>query len=193
MILNSQNNQFIFNLPVELLSKKLSDKFSLLLEKNFIPYSNVLNYINSTIKEISFPSLTLDTKEQVLKRGKVVKWKDSKSVYDLFSNTVDITFRSVDSHLNYFILLEIIINYYLDTKNKQIPQMELLVTDKYGDVIYTIIFEEVLINSLSELRLGYSMFDISEKTFSLSFTYNFIRIYWEVSDKNTPAHSDILI
>jgi hypothetical protein len=35
--------------------------------------------------------------------------------------------------------------------------------------------------------MSYHVMDISEKTFSLTFLFNFIDIYWEISDEpNTP-------
>ena len=52
MRINSQNNQFIFNLPQGMITKDIEDKFQILLDKNFIPYDNVMDYVNSTIKMV---------------------------------------------------------------------------------------------------------------------------------------------
>ena len=54
--------------------------------------------------------------------------------------------------------------------------------DKDGCVIYSIEFREVLLKSIGELRLGYNMQDIDEKTFTITFRYNFIDINWMLTD-----------
>jgi hypothetical protein len=186
MRIGAQNNSFVFNFPVDFIEPYLYEQFEKLLEKNFIPYETVVDYINSTIKEVVFPSASFETKEQVLRRGKVVGWKDSKSVFDTFTNELDITFRAVDSYLNYFILLQILIEFYLNNHKEQIPMFHLDILDKDGDLIYTIMFEEVLLKSIGEIRLGYQMYDVGEKVFTITFRYNFIDIRWELNnDKNT--------
>lgn len=180
MRIGSQNNQFIFNFPTDFIEPYLAEQFDKLLEKNFIPYDTVIDYINSTIKEVVFPSSSYEVKEQTLKRGKTAGWKDSKSVFDTFTNELDITFRSVDSHINYFILLQILVEFYLNTDKHQIPMFNLQILDKDGALIYTIMFEEILLKSIGELRLGYQQYDTSEKTFNITFRYNFLDIRWEL-------------
>jgi hypothetical protein len=152
------------------------------MEKNFIPYDSILDYINSTIKDVVFPSASFETHEQHLKRGKIVNWKDSKSVFDTFTNELDVTFRSVDSHLNYFILLQILIEFYLNNNKEQIDMFHIEILDKDGDLIYTIIFEEILLKGISEMRLGYQLYDVGEKLFTITFKFNFIDIRWELTD-----------
>lgn len=191
MRISSQNNQFIFNLPIDFIEPRLYNEFQKLMDKNFIPYDSVIDYINSTIKEVVFPGLTFENKEQRLRRGKVVAWKDSKSVYDTFNNELEITFRSVDSWTNYFILLQILIEFYLNNDKNQIPMFTLDIIDKDGSLIYTIIFEEILLKSIGEIRLGYQQYDISEKTFSITFRYNFIDIKWQLDDDEIKTSKSI--
>ena len=155
------------------------------MDKNFVPYDSVVEYLSSTIKEIVFPSSSYENKEQVLRRGKVVAWKDSKSVFDTFTNEIDITFRSVDSYINYFMLLQILVEFYLNNKKEQIPMFNIQILDKDGSLIYTIIFDEVLLKSIGELRLGYQMYDIGEKTFTITFRYNFLDIRWEIDGEKS--------
>jgi hypothetical protein len=181
MRISSQSSQFIFNLPSDILEPYLDDQFKDVMDKNFIPYDSVVDYLNSTIKEIVFPSLSFETKQQVIKRGKLTYWKDSKHVMDNFNSEIDITFRSVDSNTNYFILLQIMLEFYLNTKKHQIPFFSINILDKDGALIYTIIFEEAILKSLSEVRLSYNHYDITEKIFTLTFKYNFIDIIWNIS------------
>lgn len=182
MRIGSQNNQFCFNFPIDFIEPYLAEQFDKLMEKNFIAYDSVVDYINSTIKEVVFPSASFETKEQVLKRGKVIGFKDSKSVFDTFTNELDITFRAVDSYLNYFILLQILVEFYLNNDKQQIPMFHLDILDKDGNLIYIIMFEEILLKSIGELRLGYQQYDTSEKLFTITFRYNFIDIKWQLDN-----------
>lgn len=185
MRISAQSSQFIFNLPIDFIEPHLYDQFQKLMDKNFVPYDSVVEYLSSTIKEIVFPSSSYENKEQVLRRGKVVAWKDSKSVFDTFTNEIDITFRSVDSYINYFMLLQILVEFYLNNKKEQIPMFNIQILDKDGSLIYTIIFDEVLLKSIGELRLGYQMYDIGEKTFTITFRYNFLDIRWAIDGEKS--------
>ena len=181
MRISSQNNQFIFNFPQDFVSRRLEDQFQILMDKNHIPYNDVMDYINATIKDIVFPSLSYETAEQNLYHGKKVRWREAGNVMDKFGGEIDVTFRSVDSHLNYFIVLQVLNDYYLN-KTNYVDVMNIKILDKDGDLIYTVLLKEVIYKSLSELRMAYYATDFNEQTFTVQFTYNFIEIDWELND-----------
>jgi hypothetical protein len=182
MRLSSQNNQFIFNLPENFISQRLEDKFQIMMEKDFIPYLNVISFLNSTIKDIVFPSISYNVSEQVRLHGKKIIWREAGNVMDKFQSEIDITFRSVDSHLNYFIMLEILTDFYLE-KDNYLDVINIKVLDKDGDLIYTILLKDVVYKSLSELRMAYYATDFNEQTFSVQFAYNYIDIVWELNEE----------
>lgn len=182
MRISSQNSQFIFNLPVTFLAEEKYDQFEKLMIKNFVPYDSALDYLSSTIKDIVIPNLAFDNSEQVKKYGKKVYWKETGMIWDKFTPEVDITFRSVDSHLNYFMLLEILVEAYLNTRKYWVDMFNISILDKDGNLIYTILFREILLKSISELRLAYNIQDLSEKTFTITFSFNWIDINWELTD-----------
>ena len=185
MRLNSTNNKFIFNFPVDFIEPWLYSDLQNVMDKNFIPYETVLEYINSSIKEIVFPSMSFDNVEQHIKRGKVIAHKPSKNVHDTFTNEIDISFRSVDSNMNYFILVQVLTEFYLNNQKHSISDFSIDILDHHGDKIYTILFKEVLLKSIGENRMGYQMFDISEKLFTITFRYNWMKIYYELDDEDT--------
>jgi len=191
MRLNSQNNQFIFLLPTDFIDEELTLKFQSVIDNNHMVYDSVIDYINSTIKEIVFPSLSFDTKEQTFWKGKKIEWKETGNIFDKFQNELDITFRSVDSHMNYFILMEVLLNFYQNNRENYIPYFALQILDKTGDLIYTILFKEIITKSLSELRMSYQQQEVGEKTFSVTFRYNFIDIIWETRDEHKDEPTSI--
>lgn len=181
MRISSQNNQFIFNLPDNFISQRLEKQFQILLDKNFIPYNTVMDYINSCIKDIVFPSLSFQVVEQSAYHGKKISWRESGNVMDKYQGEIDITFRSVDSHLNYFIIQQVLIDYYLN-KDTYLDVISIQVLDKDGDLIYTILLKNVIYKSLSELRMQYYSSEFNEQTFSVTFAYVYIDIIWELNE-----------
>ena len=93
-------------------------------------YDNALDYLNSTIKEIIFPSVNYTNVTQKLYGGKTVDYKSAQNVFDTFQHELDITFRNVDSHANYFMMQQILTEFYLNTRKFYIPYLALNILDK---------------------------------------------------------------
>jgi len=184
MNLSSLSSQFVFNLPPDFVTQKVKDKYKKMLRKNHIPYDDVLDYLNSTITEVVFPSMSYITPEQTMYHGKQIQWKGAQNVYDTFVRELDITFDSVNSHLNYFILVDILTEEYLDTDKNYSPDLSITILDKHGDAIYDILFRSVNIKSLSETRLNFSDQVVDQKTFSMSFIYNYIDIKYNLDGED---------
>jgi hypothetical protein len=147
------------------------------LEKNWIQYTNVVDYLNSTIKSVTYPGLAIETPEQKLIRGKVRSYKPSKNVYDIVSTReITVTFRSVDSDLNYWICYDIFVKHYLDTDHLFINPFVLTAIDIWRDGIYNIRFFELIAVGMSENVFNYSQQKIQAKEFTMTFKFNFADI-----------------
>ena len=121
MRLSSTSNQFLFNFPTDFIAKEVDDRLKRYMDKNWIPYVDTMAYVNSTIKEIVFPSISYEGSEQILRFGKKVEFKPATNIYDTYNNTLDITLRSVDSQANYFMLQQIFAEYYNNTRKYYLP------------------------------------------------------------------------
>jgi hypothetical protein len=86
MRLSSQGSQFIFNLPSDFLPQEIINTYSPILEKNWIQYENVIDYLNSTIKSVNYPGLSIQTPEQTLIRGKKRAYKHSTNIQSLLAS-----------------------------------------------------------------------------------------------------------
>jgi hypothetical protein len=174
MRLSSQNSQFVFNLPSDFLPAEIIATYKPILEKNWIQYENVIDYLNSTIKSVSYPGLNITTPEQTLIRGKKRSYKPATNVQDILtSREIDITFRSVDADLNYWICYDIFIKHYLDVVNLYINPFTLTAVDIWRDAIYRIKFYEIIAMSLSENKFDYSSQKVNAKDFIIKFKFNF--------------------
>lgn len=177
MRLSSQNSQFVFNLPSDFLPQEILDTYKPILEKNWIQYENVLDYINSTIKSVNCPGLSIETPSQNLIRGKQRAYKPAKNINDIVTThefTVD--FRSVDADLNYWLAFDIFSKHYLDVTNLYIKPFILTQVDIWRDAIYRIKYMENIAISLSDNKFDYSQQKTNAKEFTMTFRFNFIDI-----------------
>lgn len=184
MRLNSQSSQFIFNLPGDFLKPETINTYQPVLEKNWIQYENVIDYLNSTIKSVNFPGISFDMPKQILMRGKERQFKPAKNVQDITTtHELTITFRSVDSDLNYWLMFDLLSKHYLDVDNSFVNPFTITCVDIHRDAIYVIRFYEIILKSLSDNTFNYSQQKISAKDFTMAFHFNFYDIEF-IMDKS---------
>jgi hypothetical protein len=177
MRLSSQSSQFIFNLPGDFLKPETINTYQPILEKNWIQYENVIDYLNSTIKSVNFPGISFDMPKQILMRGKERQFKPSKNVQDITTtHDLTITFRSVDSDLNYWLMFDLISKHYLDVDNAFLNPFTITCVDIHRDALYVIRFYEIILKSLSDNTFNYSQQKVTSKDFTLAFHFNFYDI-----------------
>lgn len=184
MRLSSQASQFIFNLPSDFLPNEIIQTYTPILEKNWIQYENVIDYLNSTIKSVNFPGLSFDMPKQMMVRGKELKYKPSKNVQDIITTReLTVTFRSVDSDLNYWIMFDILTKHYLDVEHQWINPFTITCVDVHRDGIYRITFEQIILKALQDNTFNYSSQKVSSKDFTITFSFNFYDIEFLLQQK----------
>jgi hypothetical protein len=177
MRLSSQASQFIFNLPQAFLKAEIVDTYTPILEKNWVQYENVIDYLNSTIKGVNFPGISFDLVKRIEVRGKERFLKPAKNVQDITTtHDLTVTFRSVDSDLNYWLMFDIISKHYLDVDNAFLEPFTITCVDIHRDAIYVIRFYEIIVKALSDNTFNYSQQKVNAKEFTLTFHFNFYDI-----------------
>jgi len=192
MRLNSQNSQFIFNLPQDFLKPETINTYQPILEKNWVQYENVIDYLNSTIKSVNFPGISFEMPKQILMRGKERQFKPAKNVQDITTtHELTITFRSVDSDLNYWLMFDLISKHYMDVENSFLNPFTITCVDIHRDALYVIRFYEIILKSLSENTFNYSQQKVTSKDFTLAFHFNFYDIEF-ILDKSKVLELGVL-
>lgn len=177
MRLSSQSSQFIFNLPGDFVKQEIINTYTPILEKNWIQYENVIDYINSTIKSVNFPGIGFDMPKQTNMRGKERQFKPAKNVQDITStHELTVSFRSVDSDLNYWLVFDILTKHYLDVENAWVNPFTITCVDIHRDAIYLIRFYEIILKGLSDNTFNYSQQKVNSKEFTMTFHFNFYDI-----------------
>lgn len=174
MRLSSQPSSFIFNLPSDFIRPEIIRTYQPILEKNWVQYENVIDYLNSTIKSVNFPGLSFEMPKQILIRGKERQYKPSKNNQDITTtHELTVTFRSVDSDLNYWLMFDLLNKHYLDVENLFLNPFMITCVDIHRDAIYVIRFQEIIMKSLSDNTFNYSQQKVTSKDFTVSFHFNF--------------------
>jgi hypothetical protein len=173
MRLSSQGSQFVFSLHSDFLQSEIIQTYQPVLEKNWIQYENVIDYLNSTIKTINFPSISFNTPSQNLIRGKTRAYKPATNVQDIVAHDLSVTFASVDSNLNYFLMVDIITKHYLDVENLYVNPFIMSALDIHRDEIYKIKFFEIIIKGLTDLKFDYAQQKVTSADFTMNFSFNF--------------------
>lgn len=177
MRLSSQNSQFIFNMPQNFLKPEILQTYIPVLEKNWVQYENVIDYINSTIKGVNFPGVSFDMPKQITVRGKERYFKPAKNIQDIITtHELTVTFRSVDSDLNYWLMFDILSKHYLDTDNAFLDPFTITSVDIHRDAIYVIRFYELILKGQSDNTFNYSQQKVNAKEFTVTFHFNFYDI-----------------
>lgn len=177
MRLSSQGSQFVFNLPSDLLPPEIINTYTPVLEKNWVQYENVIDYLNSTIKSVNFPGISFDMPKQITMRGKERNFKPAKNVQDITTTRdLTVTFRSVDSDLNYWLMFDIISKHYLDVENSWVNPFTITCVDIHRDAIYVIKFYEIILKGLQDNTFNYSQQKVQTKDFTMNFHFNFYDI-----------------
>jgi hypothetical protein len=181
MRLSSQSSQFIFNLPNDFLKPETINTYQPILEKNWVQYENVIDYLNSTIKQVNFPGISFDMPKQMLMRGKERQFKPAKNVQDIVTmRDLTVTFRSVDADLNYWLMFDVLTKHYLDVENAFVNPFTITCVDIHRDAIYVIKFYEIILKGLGDNTFNYSQQKIQAKDFTMNFHFNFYDIEFKM-------------
>lgn len=110
-------------------------------------------------------------------RGKERSFKSSRNVQDIITTReLNVTLRSVDSDLNYWLMFDIINKHYLDVENQFLDPFTITCVDIHREAIYVIKFYEIILKSLSENMFNYSQQKVNSKEFTITFNFNFYDI-----------------
>lgn len=182
MILNARANSFFFVFPKGFFPSGIEDKYFQYIKSQSIPYDTLTQYMNSTIQSVTFPSLAASSVTQTRPLGKTITYQSATPIQNMFSQGFNVTFRMASGFINYFVMLETMLE-HLNFKNPQlfVENLPLQVLDNSGNVIATVQFKGVTISSLSELDLNYTQNAPTATAFTAGFNYNYLSIDLEMA------------
>lgn len=182
MLLNSKYSNFLFTFPIDFFPKEIKEKYKIVFNRNNVIFTNLENYVNYTIQSVSWPAITLETVQQEFQN--VIKtYKGGREAERYIDRSIEVTFKTTDSYLNYFIMQDTLFHYWkLGETNKMfLPDLTLQVLDHYGYRIVTLLLRDTVFSGLSALELSYSSNIPEFRTFTASFNFKIIDYVTEES------------
>ena len=179
--LGTMNNQFNFLLPDDFVHPDVEERYLKLLKANRKLHMSVIDYVNSNIVSITYPSMEfpITSNSQITKR-KIIDWKTVGNVYDLFDKNFTITCRNVDSNINYKIMQDCLIFLYLDTSRAYDHDIQVEVLDENRRNIFTDVYRNVMFTGISENVYAFNEQALQNKTFTVTFRCNYVDIKYPV-------------
>jgi len=130
--------------------------------------------------------------KQITMRGKERQFKPAKNIQDITTtHDLTVTFRSVDSDLNYWLMFDIISKHYLDVDNSFVNPFTITCVDIHRDAIYVIRFYEIILKAMSENTFNYSLQKVSSKDFTITFHFNFYDIQFLLNQSKVLELGDL--
>jgi hypothetical protein len=173
---NSNKDLFLFNFPRGFIPESYEEKYKghlLNFQKNF---PTLLDYTNSNIKDISFPSLTFPYVTKTKMYGKERNFRGSKTPYDLYNRELTITMRNVDSNTSAIIMQDLLLYHYMKNDKPFIEDFIITILDEQRREQFKVRIQELIPTGISEFRLAYNEKDVEEQVYTLSFIFNYIDI-----------------
>ena len=182
MILNARQNGFCFVFPKGFIYPEVVQKYEGYIKRMPIPYDTINDFINSTIQSINFPTLrTVDTAEQIRPGGFKQTYKSSTTLQNLIQRDFTVSFKLGEGFINYWVIYENMVK-FLDFQNPEqyLPDFRLLLLDNEGVVMASVLLQQPVITSLSEIQLNYSSTTPQFQTFSVGFHCNYVNVKLEI-------------
>jgi len=190
-ILNSRSDLFRVELPKIFIPDNIKKKYSPYIHRLPTIISDAGDLVNASIQSVTVPAVSYDPVTQSRSsinpnpkgghRGATRTFRSAKSENSLVDKTFTITFKLYDGFVNYWILQEAFYYYYNSMNtNTYTFDVPVRILDSEGNMMYSIIYSEVLFTGLSEFQISYSDNIQQFKTFDCTFTYNQFLIKFEI-------------
>jgi len=182
MILNARQNGFIFNFPKGFIYPEVVEKYEGYIKRMPIPYDTVNDFINATIQSVNFPTIrSIDNVEQIRPGGYKQNYKSSTTLQNLIQRDFTVSFKIGEGFINYWVLYENIVR-FLDFQNPEqyLPDFRLLLLDNEGIIMASVILQQPIVTSISDLQLNYASTTPQFSTFSIGFRCNYVNVKLEI-------------
>ena len=193
MIPNSRSDLFLVELPKVFIPEHIKKLYKPYVFRMPILINNVSDLVNYSIQSISIPTFNYEPVQQMKPKknsslnnmdrhiGKEINYRSSINPLDLPDRNFTITFQLLDGYVNYWILLQTF-HYYYDFDNRKLYTFDVPVriTDGDGNIMFTVMFHDVLFTGMSEFQISYSDVVQEFKTFDCTFRFNEMRMKFEI-------------
>ena len=134
--------------------------------------------VESTLQGITVPSYQYEGVNQghvdTLNNNEITtNWRSTVNAQELTEKSLSLTFKLIDGYVNYWVLLDTFF-YHYDMKNPEafIGDISLRMIDTNENVMFTRVYKDCIMTSISDFELSYSENIQTFETFTIGLQYS---------------------
>lgn len=188
---NPRGDKFQLRLPTTFFKPDIVEKYNRYLGLQNTYFTTIDQVVNESIMRVSIPGLSqdlisqntaVDASQGTVGTQDVTQYQDTRPLEEVIEdNTINVTFRHLDSYINYFFLLETFYKMYLSSDKKYV-RFDLPVTVYSSDnhPVFIAMFSNCLFKSVPSLDLAYDNQARDFKDFQCAFTYSDFSVIFDL-------------
>jgi hypothetical protein len=193
MFNNSRNNNFYVAFPKTFFPEEIAIRYQPFINRITNIHPALHDFINFHIMKITIPNINFEPVVQTPTSpsfrednagSESVGFRDASNKHDLIDKNFTVTMGAVDGYLNYWVMLETFLYWYAYPQKKQHPlDLNVLILDNEGNILFRAEFIKCMITGLSEFELDYTSPSDDLKTFDCTFAFNRFDVSFIRGDK----------
>lgn len=182
---NPRPDKFSLQLPKNFFKDEICQKYNRYLDLNNSYFTTIDKIVNESIMRVSIPGLSQQLTSQTTATSDTSANNSNGVELDVTyyagtqpleevqeSNDIVITFRHLDSYINYFFLMECFYKFYSRDESDYRFLLPIVCKNVDNHPVFNAIFSKCLFKSINGLDLGYDNQARDFKEFQCTFTYS---------------------
>lgn len=194
MIQPSSSSDFILIISSNFFYKEVKEKFNGIFEQKNWLFESMSDFINATIISTSFTGLKFNSIEQRSNKNNQKRfYRSGMPSSENMKNKFTVRFRMTSGFLNYFILLEQLMQYN-DSENVTADQsntgndaflnpITLMILGEDGEILFERIHSQIVMESIDDLTLNKESIGVKDLEFTVVFSYSNFDIKYNFLEK----------
>ena len=179
MLLNALQQNFVINFDPCFFYPEVSDTWMPVLDRMWVPYANLEDFINSQISSINFPGVSTNPPTQNIRLYPNVK-RPGFQMDQLITKQLTLSIKTTESYISYFIMRDqfrrfLALGKYV--KSLFMNPLNISLINDGGYEIVSYVFKNLTPISISDLQLSYAATLGNFNTFTMTFAFNYYDVY----------------
>lgn len=179
MLLNALQRNFVINFDPCFFYPEVSDTWMPVLDRLWVPYANLEDFINSQISSLNFPGVSTSPVSQNIRLYNNIK-RPGHQMDQIMSKSLTLNIKTTESYISYFIMRDQFRRFLALGKYVKYLFMNPINVNLINDGGYEIVsyvFKNLTPVSISDLTLSYAATVGNFNTFSMTFDFNYYDVY----------------
>ncbi len=172
MILNALSNQFVVQFPPDFFYPKIKERWDPIVQRLKLPYMSMVDFMNSAIQSINFPTIELRNVEQQQSQFRI-QYRPGKELEPIYEKNLTVNFKLSEGFITYWIIFEQIEAFLEYEESLPFwPPMYISFLDHHGFELVVFEFEKIIPRNMSQFTISHATTAADFNTFSLGLRYN---------------------